>query len=185
MSVSLAALSHAHIDEVVHLIQAPARRMLADAGASPEAALARVARLKGPEQIREMLERPAPDVLLGARDEHGELIGVGGLKMTAPGTAEMHTLYLAEAAQGRGIGRLLMQARIEHARRAGLDVLHLRTATSNVRIQRLAASLGFTLHEYLDSTTMPGVAWQIWRLPRLQSLVTAPLGPNEDLLLPA
>jgi RimJ/RimL family protein N-acetyltransferase len=185
VSVSLAALSHAHIDEVVHLIQAPARRMLADAGATPEAALARVARLKGPEQIREMLERPAPDVLLGARDETGQLIGVGGLKLTAPGTAELHTLYLAESAQGRGLGRLLMQARIEHARHTGLDVLHLRTATSNVRIQRLAASLGFTLHEYLDSTTMPGVAWQVWRLPRLQPLAAVAPAYDRDLLLPA
>ena len=168
MPVVLSVLSHAHIADVVALIDAPARAMLREAGATAHQARARVARLKGPRQIAAMLEAPAPDVLYGARDAAGTLLGVAGLRVSAPGEAELHTMYLAQAAQGRGLGRALTEQRLDHARAAGLDSVYLRTATSNLRIQRLAASLGFTLSDYLDEPSMPGVAWQIWRLHGLQ-----------------
>lgn len=169
MPVTFSALTRVHIPEIVQLIAAPAQRMLLDAGATPNEAVARVQRLKGPAQILQMLDRPHPDVLFGARDEAGELIGVAGLRVSGPGQAEMHTMYLAQQAQGRGLGRAFFELRLDHARACGLDAVHLRTAASNVRVQRLAASLGFTVDGWLDSTTMPGVVWQLWKRAQLQS----------------
>jgi ribosomal protein S18 acetylase RimI-like enzyme len=67
-------------------------------------------------------------------------------------------LAVAPAWQGRGIGRLLLQAVEEHARRAGKPVIELGTRVELIANQRLFARLGFVeiervAHEGFDRPT--------------------------------
>lgn len=52
-------------------------------------------------------------------------------------------LYLAEAARGRGIGRLVMGLVEDEARALGVRALHLEVARPNHRAQALYRSAGF------------------------------------------
>lgn len=52
--------------------------------------------------------------------------------------AEICALYLAPHAQGRGLGRMLLEATKRHA-----DRLHLRSLTGNLRARRLYTRAGF------------------------------------------
>ena len=57
-------------------------------------------------------------------------------------TAE-HSVYVAAGARGRGLGRSLLEAVVEHARAAGLHLLVGGLDADNLASLRLHASLGF------------------------------------------
>ncbi len=54
-----------------------------------------------------------------------------------------HSIYLAPSAQGRGVGKALMQALIERARSAGFHVMVGLLSADNIASLRLHESLGF------------------------------------------
>ena len=56
-------------------------------------------------------------------------------------------LYVVPGRRGRGLGRALMNAAIEHARRRGADYMDLGTSEDDVAARRLYESLGFTNRE--------------------------------------
>ena len=56
-------------------------------------------------------------------------------------------LYVVPDRRGRGLGRALMTAAIEHARRRGADYMDLGTSEDDVAAHRLYESLGFTNRE--------------------------------------
>jgi ribosomal protein S18 acetylase RimI-like enzyme len=56
-------------------------------------------------------------------------------------------LYVVAGRRGRGLGRALMNAAIEHARRRGADYMDLGTSEDDVAARRLYESLGFTNRE--------------------------------------
>lgn len=47
--------------------------------------------------------------------------------------------------KGKGLGRLLMESIVDYARQRGLTLLRGETFAENLRMQRLAQELGFTL----------------------------------------
>ncbi len=77
---------------------------------------------------------------LAAR-ENGSLIGYAGLARTGD-EAEIHTLAVDPACQGRGIGRALLRAMLEHA--AGATVF-LEVRTDNEPAIQLYHSEGFVV----------------------------------------
>jgi len=77
---------------------------------------------------------------LAAR-EGGSLIGYAGLARTG-GEAEIHTLAVDPAYQGRGIGRALLRAMLDHA--AGATVF-LEVRTDNEPAIQLYRSEGFVV----------------------------------------
>ena len=89
-----------------------------------------------PEAFLEALA--AGHYYLAAR-EGGSLIGYAGLARTG-GEAEIHTLAVDPAHQGRGIGRALLRAMLDHA--AGATVL-LEVRTDNESAIQLYCSEGF------------------------------------------
>jgi ribosomal protein S18 acetylase RimI-like enzyme len=56
-------------------------------------------------------------------------------------------LYVAPAMRGRGLGRALMQAAMEFARKRGADYMDLNTGEQDVAARALYESLGFSNRE--------------------------------------
>jgi DNA-binding MarR family transcriptional regulator/N-acetylglutamate synthase-like GNAT family acetyltransferase len=57
----------------------------------------------------------------------GQALGCGALKCGKDGIGEIKRMWVAPAARGLGVGRRLLDALEDHARRFGLTVLHLET----------------------------------------------------------
>ena len=62
---------------------------------------------------------PPHGVFLVVRDDDGTAIGCGGVKLLDQDTAEIKRMWLAPAARGRKLGRLLLEALEDAARRLG------------------------------------------------------------------
>ncbi len=100
--------------------------------------------------IREWIS-PANDgamygVFLG--DALAGIVGVGRQrKLKVRHKAHIWSMYVAPAERGRGLGRLLMRAAIDHARTMrGIRQVQLSVTANNVAASALYASLGFTVY---------------------------------------
>ncbi|HET7310839.1 MAG TPA: GNAT family N-acetyltransferase [Mycobacteriales bacterium] len=62
---------------------------------------------------------PPHGAFLVVRDDDGTAIGCGGVKLLDSHTAEIKRMWLAPAARGRGLGRLLLESLEEAARDLG------------------------------------------------------------------
>ena len=96
-------------------------------------------------------ERSAPEaVLLVAADAEGSLLGYvyGRLEprdwnLLLDAHCLLHDVLVADAAQGRGVGRLLLDAFVAAVRALGAPRVVLHTAFTNERAQRVFRELGF------------------------------------------
>lgn len=84
--------------------------------------------------------------LLAARDESGQILGYACLywhfsSTQAVETVLMNDLFVAPEARGRGVGRALIEASREVARRRGAAWLEWATAPDNHTAQRLYDSM--------------------------------------------
>lgn len=84
-----------------------------------------------------------------------QFVGVGRYVVDVSGSSADVALVLADAWQGQGLGRRLLETLIEHARAAGLrDVTGVVLATNRAML-RLARSVGFAVNpEPGDATVM-------------------------------
>ena len=123
-------------------------------------------------QIAERLARGAggEDVVFGAWDDEGRLVGVAGMgrgtSLKTRHRAGIWGMYVAPEARGGGVGRALMDALIAHARSLhGLQRLTLGVTTINQPARALYHSVGFVTYgiepeaylldgEYWDSELM-------------------------------
>jgi len=97
---------------------------------------------------------PPEGRLFIARNDAGEMIGCGMMKKIKPDTAEMKRLFVKPAARGTGLGRHLVERRIEAARNMGIKTLLVDTLKANVEMQGLYRKLGFEeIEVYAESTT--------------------------------
>jgi len=97
------------------------------------------------------LERDESVVLLATGPE-GTTVGFvqmypGFSSLSAARTFVLYDLFVDPAARQRGVGRCLMEAAAEEARRRGAVSLVLSTAKTNHRAQRLYESLGWVRDE--------------------------------------
>jgi ribosomal protein S18 acetylase RimI-like enzyme len=79
--------------------------------------------------------------------EGAEILGVAGLRAN-PGPKESHKgtlvgMYVRPQARNRGVGRRLVEAVMEVARRRGVELLQLAVVSDNEPARRLYARLGF------------------------------------------
>jgi len=113
-------------------------------GRSPDLAIAR-------KFLAERLSRNQSRVLL-AQAADGAAIGFVQLfpsfsSVRAAPIYILNDLFVAPAARGRGVGRLLMKAAADAARQAGAARLTLSTAITNAPAQALYESLGWKRDE--------------------------------------
>jgi ribosomal protein S18 acetylase RimI-like enzyme len=105
------------------------------------------------EEIAGRLARGAgrENVVFGAFDDGGQLVGLAGLgrqtHTKARHLAGVWGMYVAPEARGRGVGRALMDALITHARTLpGLERLTLGVVPENAPARALYQALGFTTY---------------------------------------
>lgn len=111
----------------------------------------------------------------------GQVAGFGSIASfrTRPGykyTGE-HSVHVHAGHRGKGIGRALLLALIEEAKRKNLHVLVGGIDAENVVSLKLHADLGFT-----ETARMPQVAWKFGRwldLVFMQLNLPGPSHPNE------
>lgn len=108
---------------------------------------------------REYIERLvnvdyARDMALAATAmlEEETLIGVARYVLDKDGRAAEFAVVVADAWQGRGIGKRLMAKLIDTARRRGVKRLYGDILATNRPMIELVRSLGFQLHRHEDPT---------------------------------
>ncbi|MEP7083460.1 MAG: GNAT family protein [Betaproteobacteria bacterium] len=90
------------------------------------------------------------DFVLGAFDRDGALIGSVGLSVESKAKqrhkALLFGMYVAPAAEGRGVGRALLVECLGRARGIpGLEQVNLSVTATNERARRLYAAAGFSI----------------------------------------
>lgn len=100
-----------------------------------------------PEEIRRLTridyEREMALVAVSGHDRQAQLLGVARYHKDADGAGAEFALVVADAWQRKGVGSLLLQLLLQHARTAGIARLHGITLASNQSMQMLARKLGF------------------------------------------
>jgi ribosomal protein S18 acetylase RimI-like enzyme len=103
------------------------------------------------EVFRQRIPEPDSENVMFVAEEDGQFLGTVSLVretfLKMKHKAYIYGVYVDAHARGRGIGRLLMQRTIDHARQLqGLRQLVLSVMTTNMAALNLYQSLGFTIY---------------------------------------
>ncbi len=111
------------------------------------------------------LEGRTGSAVFGAFDEDGTLLGIGGVhresKRKARHRAGIFGMYVVPEARGRGLGRALLGALVEHARgMEGVDRLELGVEATNAAARGLYHAFGFVTYGVQpDAYRADGRSW--------------------------
>ena len=83
-------------------------------------------------------------VLLVVADAAGEVVGTAAVRLLDPAVGELKRMWLRPSCQGRGLGRRLMDACLDEARRLGCRALRLDTQAKLEAAVRLYRAYGFS-----------------------------------------
>lgn len=103
------------------------------------------------EAVVERLCSPGDSAVFGAFDGEGTLLGMGGVhreaKLKSLHRASIWGMYVVAEARGRGLGRALLRALVDHARTVeGLDRLELGVEATNTAARALYHAFGFVTY---------------------------------------
>jgi GNAT superfamily N-acetyltransferase len=87
------------------------------------------------------------------------LVGCVAFRKSGDGICEMKRLYVRPGGRAQGLGQLLVEAIIEHARRQGYERMRLDTVPSMEAARGLYASFGFRPIEAYRYNPIPGTAF--------------------------
>jgi ribosomal protein S18 acetylase RimI-like enzyme len=82
-------------------------------------------------------------VLLLVEDAAGEVVGTAAVRVLEPGLGELKRMWLRSECQGRGLGRRLMDACLDEARRLGCRALRLDSMAKMEAAVHLYRAYGF------------------------------------------
>ncbi len=100
------------------------------------------------ERVRQLLAAGEITVLvIGAEPDGLAVLRFRPALWKAALDCYLEQLYVVPHRRGRGLGRALMEAAIDHARSAGAGDMHLGTAEDDVAARALYESLGFSNRE--------------------------------------
>jgi ribosomal protein S18 acetylase RimI-like enzyme len=83
-------------------------------------------------------------VLLVVAAAAGEVLGTAAVRLLEPGVGELKRMWLRPSSQGRGLGRRLMDACLDEARRLGCRALRLDTQSKMEAAVHLYRAYGFS-----------------------------------------
>lgn len=83
-------------------------------------------------------------VLLLVADPAGEVVGTAAVRLLEPGLGELKRMWLRPSCQGRRLGRRLMDACLDEARRLGCRTLRLDTQATLEAAVHLYRAYGFS-----------------------------------------
>jgi [ribosomal protein S18]-alanine N-acetyltransferase len=131
----------------------------------------------------ELAGRPRRSYVVG--EQAGAVVGYAGVDRGGE-VADVMTIAVAPAAQGRGLGTVLTNWLIDEARRGGAEHLMLEVRADNVAAQRLYSKAGFAMLTVRRKYYQPGdVDALIMRLrlagPPSDSPADPPADPTEDV----
>ncbi|MDI9239724.1 GNAT family N-acetyltransferase [Lysobacter sp. LF1] len=106
---------------------------------------------------------PPNGALLIARVD-GDVAGCVAMRPLGAGIGEMKRLYVRPAFRAYGLGRRLVEAVIDAARRAGCSELRLDTLATMTAAQALYERLGFVEIAPYNTTHLPGTRFYALRL---------------------
>jgi ribosomal-protein-alanine N-acetyltransferase len=101
----------------------------------------------------ELAGRPRRSYVVG--EQGGAVVGYAGVDRGGE-VADVMTLAVAPAAQGQGLGKVLMDWLIDEARRGGAQHLMLEVRADNIAAQRLYAKAGFAMLTLRGRYYQPG-----------------------------
>jgi GNAT superfamily N-acetyltransferase len=87
---------------------------------------------------------PPNGAIVLARDSSGFLLGCGFMRLIDPKRAELKRLYVRDLARGLGLGRKLIELRIEKAKEMGATTIYADTVRGNSSMLALYDRLGFS-----------------------------------------
>ncbi|WP_246093083.1 GNAT family N-acetyltransferase [Subtercola boreus] len=91
--------------------------------------------------------KPSADdiaVFLMARDENGEAVGCGALRMLGPSEAEVKRMFVAQPARGSGVSTAILRALEAEATARGITTLKLETGPAQPDAVRFYTREGYT-----------------------------------------
>ena len=101
----------------------------------------------------ELAGRPRRSYVVG--EQGGAVVGYAGLNHGGE-IVDVMTIAVAPAAQGQGLGAVLMDWLIDEARRGGAEHLMLEVRANNVAAQRLYTKAGFAMMTVRRRYYQPG-----------------------------
>jgi ribosomal protein S18 acetylase RimI-like enzyme len=134
------------------------------AGLLPDAFLARMSEAGYSRRFRRELTQPGPhDVTLAALNPYGVFgyVAGGPSRAGVEGEAEINTLYLLRAAQGRGVGRRLLVGAVRALAAQGARSLVISVLRDNARARAFYEHLGGLADE---PRLEPGPGGQVWEV---------------------
>ena len=116
-------------------------------------------------------------------EQNGAVVGYAGVDCRGE-VADVMTIAVAPAAQGQGLGKVLMDWVIVAARRGGAEYLMLEVRADNVAAQRLYSKMGFAMLTVRRKYYQPGdVDAHIMRLHLADRSKGAIVDTPEDVTL--
>jgi ribosomal protein S18 acetylase RimI-like enzyme len=144
-------------------------------GMLPDAFLARMSEVGSTRRFRRELTRPGPhDVLLAAMNPYGIFgyVAGGRSRSGTEGEAEIATLYILRAAQGRGVGRRLLTDAVRALAAHGAKSLLITVLAENERARGFYARLGGVADAPVERPGPGGMTWEVdYRWPELRALL--------------
>jgi ribosomal protein S18 acetylase RimI-like enzyme len=144
-------------------------------GLLPDAFLARMSEPGYARRFRRELTHPgAHDVVLAAMNPYGVFgyVAGGPSRGGAEGEAEIATLYLLRAAQGRGVGRRLLTGAVRALAAEGARSLVISVLRDNVRARGFYERLGGAAGDPVQKPGPGGMVWEVaYRWADIQALL--------------
>jgi GNAT superfamily N-acetyltransferase len=94
-------------------------------------------------RIDEVYIRSGGEFVVG--ENNGRVVAMGALLPTGPGQGEIKRMRVEPSLQRQGLGRAILSALLEAARRRSLRRLHLETTAGQVAARGLYESSGFVM----------------------------------------
>jgi ribosomal protein S18 acetylase RimI-like enzyme len=138
-------------------------------GLLPDAFLARMSEPGYARRFRRELTYPRPnDVVLAAMNPYGVFgyVAGGPSRAGVEGEAEINTLYLLRAAQGRGVGRRLLIGAVRALAAQGAQSLVISVLRDNARGRGFYEKLGGEADPPRQEPGPGGMVWEVayrWR----------------------